>query len=301
MCLMVTFFYVNSSKYGTCILDNNGNPTQQLLDLLDVTKISHDGTLESIVAATQHTQNNGGWLRTHGKERWETKECFEEKRKILFPMFDQLGILQEITPLNTYYDYALLLGATIHSIRLRLKHLIDIWNQGIRFGTIIILSGQRNLDPGLEPLKVLINHNNGILPFKKNWQFNGKVPKTETDMIKLVFEQSELPEEWENISIIFIDTPKKQATTGEWQRPTTQDTVIELLKTNPKPGSILVISNQPYIGYQNAVLLRFIPDIFEIETIGKAASSKEKITTLLDTIARWLYVEYHRKYTPTTF
>ena len=58
------------------------------------------------------------------------------------------------------------------------------------------------------------------------------------------------------------------------------------------PGNILAISNQPYVGYQNAVLQNLLPNTFGIETVGKSASPNIKITTALDTLARWLQQGY---------
>ncbi len=84
------------------ILDSKGNPSLALLDLLDATNIQHDGTLAGIVKATQFKQNEGGWLRTPDKERWEMKEIFPEKRVQLMTIFDKLGMIQEIEPTHHY-------------------------------------------------------------------------------------------------------------------------------------------------------------------------------------------------------
>ncbi len=284
--------YINHTDY---ILDVQGNPSQALQTLLSATDITHDGSLASIVAATQHEQDKGGWLRAQGKERWEIDELFTQKRELLFSIFEHLGVFDQVAPLQNHYDYALLLGAMVYRIRTRLHHLIELWNKGIQFDTIVILCGQRTLDPRLESLDILLNAHNGVLPFKANWQFDGTIPKTETDMMKLVFEQSQLPDEWKNLSIIFIDTPQQLQEDGSWRRPNTQDTVEAWFATDPTPGSILAISNQPFIGYQDTILRRFISATFTIETVGQAASANIKIATLLDNMARWLYMEYQQR------
>lgn len=283
--------HINHTNF---IIDSEGNPSEALKAILKATNITHDDSLASIISATQRTQNDGGWLRATGKERWEIDELFIQKRESLFSIFKNLGVLDQVIPLQTHYDYALLLGATAYRVRTRLRHLIELWNNGVQFNTIVVLCGQRTLDPQLESLDVLLNANNGVLPFKSDWQFNGAIPKTETDMMQLVFEQSALPEEWKNLSIIFIDTPQQLQENGSWKRPSTQDTVEAWFAINPTPGSILAISNQPFVGYQDTALRRFIPATFTIETIGQAASASIKIATLLDNMARWLYIEYHR-------
>ncbi len=277
------------------ILDSKSNPSPQLLDLLTATDVKHDGTLTGIVRATQFSQNEGGWLRTLGKERWEVKEVFSEKREQLMAILDKLGVIQEIEPTDICYDYAVILGATVHRVRSRLQHLVELWKKGVRFGSIVVLTGQRLLDPGLESPKELLNKNNTMFPFKHGWQSTGDLPTAEAGMTKLVFEQSPLPAEWDNLSITFIDTPKQQTLDGKLRRPNTQESIMHWLKTNPKAGSILAISNQPYVHYQDSAFRCFLPDTFSLETVGKAVSSKERTSSLLDNMARWLYQENKKR------
>ncbi|HEB41658.1 MAG TPA: hypothetical protein ENI08_01390, partial [Candidatus Dependentiae bacterium] len=236
------------------ILDSKGSSSQELLDLLDATNIQHDGTLESIVKATQCRQDKGGWLRIPGKERWEVKEIFPEKRAQLMTVFDKLGTIKEIEPTHNYYNYALILGATVPRMRSRLQYLIELWEKGVRFDSINVLVGQRPLDPNLESPEILLDKNNTMIPFRKDWQLTGDLPTTEAEAAKLIFEQSPLPAEWDNLSVMFVDTPMQPTGTGKLRRPTTQDSIIYWLKTDPKPGSILAISNQPYAHYQDTVL-----------------------------------------------
>ncbi len=277
------------------IFNSKGNPSTELLDLLDATNIQHDGTLAGIVKATQYRQDKGGWLRIPGKERWEVKEIFPEKRAQLMTIFDKLGMTQEIEPTRNYYDYAFILGATVHRIRSRLKYLIDLWKKGVRFGGIAVLVGQRPLDSGLESPKILLDKNNTMLPFKHDWQLTGDLPTTETGAAKLVFDQSVLPTTWNDLAITFIDTPMQQTLSGKLRRPNTQDAVLNWLKTDPKLGSILAISNQPYVHYQDTVLRCCILETFSLETVGKATCLQERITALLDNMARWLYQENKRR------
>lgn len=279
-------------KYLNNLVYEDHTPKPALVEALTLTNITHDNTLKDIVAKIQFTQDRGGWLRPISKERWETDEIIADKRDLLLPIFDHLGILQEVTPSRNYYDYALLLGATVDPVRARLQYLATLWKSGIRFGSIIILTGQRTLNPKLESPERLLDKENGLLPFKEGWHFTSRIPTTETEMIQLVLEQSELPKEWDDLPIIIIDTPMQQTADDTWQRPNTHDTVKTWLHTNPTPGNILAISNQPYVGYQNAVLQNLIPNTFVIETVGKSASPNIKITTALDTLARWLQQMY---------
>src|SRR3989344_6686161 len=82
--------------------------TPALLQLLEVTGVSHDGTLSSIVEETQKH-----WLRPIGIERWEMTDLDKETREKVFVLADQLGFIQECRPTQKEYDYAILLGATV--------------------------------------------------------------------------------------------------------------------------------------------------------------------------------------------
>ena len=277
------------------VLDSKGNPSLALLDLLYATDIQHDGTLAGIIKATQRTQDKGGWLRTPGKERWEVKEIFPEKRAQLMIIFDKLSVIQEIRPTRIYYDCAIIFGDTVHSIRSSLKYLVELWKKGVRFGCIVVLVGQRPLDPGLESPKILLDKNNTMLPFKHDWQLTGDLPTTETGAAKLIFAQSRLPAEWDNLSIMFVDTPMQPTKTGKLRRPNTQDSILCWLETDPKPDSILAISNQPLVHYRDTVFRCSISKAFSLETVGKATCLQERMTVLLDNMARWLYQENKRR------
>ncbi len=130
------------------------------------------------------------------------------------------------------------------------------------------------------------------VPCKKNWTLS-HLPTTETAMIHMVFEQSIVPDAWHDIPIIFIDTPQKEER-GTWVRPNTIDTIYHWLSTQPSPGLVLAISEQPSIGYQDTLLRRFLPASFTIETIGPALSaSQNKPEILIGTIGWWLYHADH--------
>ena len=58
-------------------INNQNKPSPELLELLSLLNVAHDGTLESIVKETQKN-----WLRSPGKERWKVKK-FALKKKML--------------------------------------------------------------------------------------------------------------------------------------------------------------------------------------------------------------------------
>lgn len=274
---------VDHAKY---ILQND-QLTAPLKKLLEVTDIEHDGTLGSVVQATQKA-----WLRKPGTERWHMDNRWEGLYDEVMPLFDQLGVLNDVTPFQNEYDYTLVLGALVSRVRQRLAYALELWKQGARFGTLVFLVGARPLDPEKESAQELFDRTNQFLPIRTDWQAPGQLPQTEADMARMVFDQAKLPEGFkESVNIVFVDTPMQPTLDGNIRRPNTADTIIHWLASDVKPGSILAISNQPYVGYQHAALKLHIPQNFTIETVGPAASPKLHVGVLLDNIARWLYME----------
>lgn len=59
-------------------------------------------------------------------------------------------------------------------------------------------------------------------------------------------------------------------------------------------GNVLIISNQPYVAYQHSVVRSVLPESFRVESVGHAASAQEKVSTIVDSLARQIYLDYHR-------
>ena len=281
-CLQSKNYFVQS--YGP--LDQNYKPTPALLNLLNFLQVQHDGSLESIVKATQQA-----WLRPKDKERWEIAERYENKREELLNHFSLVGIVDNIKPTNKHYDYVILLGCTAPTFRKRIAHLVKLFNAGTSFDKIVLLGSQRSLDSNLESVEELLDAHNKWLSFKPDWQQPASMPTTEIEMMKMIIDQTKLPSELSIVPFIFVDTPMQIAGDGTIRRATTADTIAQWLSASPKPGSCILISSQPYVGYQDAVARTNLPLSFTVDTVGLEAGMKEKIVTYLDSLARWLYQE----------
>ena len=105
-------------------LESKAELSSTLLEILEITKIKHDGTLGSVVEATQKD-----WLRKAGTERWEMDNAREELKPALEPLFQKLGIIDEVAPKAKQYTYGLILGATITSMRERFAYALDLWKR----------------------------------------------------------------------------------------------------------------------------------------------------------------------------
>lgn len=261
------------AELASVLINSNNQPTQELKNLLALLDLPGDD-LKTIVDVTQRA-----WLRPAGKERWELDEIAPEKTEHLKAIFAKLGLVPEIKPTAQKYEYALLMGARLASTQKRVNYLLNLWQQGILFNSIVVLTGERPLDPAAEAIEMA----------------NGGKATTECSMSQAVFAHLKAPEAFKNIPVTFVSVPMITTPDGKVRRPTTGDTVKEWLKANPVPGNCLVLSNQPFVGYQDSVVKTLLPKSFTIESAGCGADNTHN-AEVLDTLARWLYQEKIRRY-----
>ena len=227
--------------------------------------IEHHDDLQNIVSVTQKK-----WVQL-GKERWEYQPFNEEQKPLLLPYFKNLGMVDATHAQQAEYDYALVHGGFYTSVQKRIAYLVTEFNRGVRFKQVVLLTGQRLFDPQTAEKD---------LPFQ-----------TEAEMMLSVWKNFSMPEEMKKIPYLLVDAPGKKRKDGSWARPNTADTLIEWMKTSPKPGSCLLISSQPFCGYQDSIARTMIPASFSIETIGPEASQGVLVAVYLDNLGRWLYQE----------
>lgn len=243
-------------------------PTEPLKNILQICGIEADSQPD-ILKATQKV-----WLRPAGLERWQMEDTFEEKRAQLIPHLKNLNMVNEIPPLATRYDYIFILGGLLKRAKARMDYAEELIKKGIR-GGIEILSSDRTLDPQEEPAEFF------KASLTKNW-----VPTTENNMMNWL-----LPN---NIcSYGHVTARNSIGLDGKEKRANTADTVkLWASIQQPRPGSTcLVISNQPLITYQEAVVRTHLPATIAIEAVGPAMDENERICEILDSLARRIYQE----------
>lgn len=246
--------------------------------------------LKAIVEVTQKTQPYG-WIRD-GQNRWKAKQYFNHRRDELVPLMKQLGVIDEVKPTQKQYDYALVSSCKVDVFRKRLAYLEDLWKKGIRFKSLVFLSGWRPLYAD-ETEEELMGKNQTILAQRDDWKKGAReLPTNEIEMIPWVFEQSQFFKTMEDIPATYISAP---ALAGN-PRATTLDKIRAWVSTNPKPGSCLFISDQPYIAYQQLDFQTLMDTRFSVETAGPAADDNTTIEIYLDTLARALeHEEWYRE------
>ncbi|HSX03340.1 MAG TPA: hypothetical protein VLG76_01280 [Rhabdochlamydiaceae bacterium] len=234
--------------------------SEPLLQLLDATHVQHDGTAESILQETQKK-----WLRPKGKERWQIPDVDEKTKEQILLLADQLGFVSEISPQAKEYEYAAVLGATYERMEKRLDYLIQLWNRGIRFKHVVFLTGQRPLDVSIEPIS--------------------EECKNESQAARQIWKTSLVPQEMRDLPVTFIEVPMKP----DGKRPTTKDTYEAWLARKPAAGRTLLVSNQPFCLYQEALAKSFLPKGFQVEVVGAAMEERQNGAVMLDAIAGWIF------------
>ncbi|MEG0036770.1 MAG: hypothetical protein RSB82_00625 [Victivallaceae bacterium] len=223
---------------------------------------------EDIIAATQRM-----WLRKPNQERWDVKELSEDQRLFVLDWAKKQGFFSSWKPLDKSYDKAFILGATTSRMSMRLKYLKQLWeNEGVRFNEVVWLTGDRPLDPRVDDLTECCNN--------------------ESQAACVIWKEAHLPKEMHKLPVVFVSAPMK--VNGDvLKRPNTEDTIIAWLERDPKPCKAIFVSNQPFCGYQFAVIDKNLPKEFLFDVVGhgtKTTSDPALAAVVLDSIARWIYL-----------
>lgn len=256
---LFTVFLV-SLGFASPIQDHkiDSNALSQLVSALGISKDA------DIITETQKH-----WLRKTGQERWELNELSPEQRLYVLDWAENQGLFAPWKPAYEHYDKALILGATTSRMQMRLDYLTELWAQGTRFDEIVWLTGERPLDKRVD----------GLTDRCQN----------ESEAAKILWEETDLPQEMRNLPLVFIAVPMKTEGTS-LKRPNTEDTIMAWLAKTPHPCRTLFVSDQPFCGYQFAVIKTCLPEAFQFDLVGQGVDSTSHPAAItLDSIARWLY------------
>jgi len=202
------------------------------------------------------------WMQKD-RERWEFDHRFEYMKPQLWPLFEQMGLLQEVKPKSTHYDYVLICGALVTSMEESVAYLAKLKREGLQFDQIIFLTSRRPLtDP-----EVALTH-----------------MATEKDAAEWLFGHSQ---DLNDSPAFFANAPMKEKD-GLLVRPDRANTIGNWLQSVPKPGKCLALCIQPYVEYQNVVISSYLPENFSLEMAGPAVKNDPSVALILDTIAREL-------------
>ena len=255
---------IYSLSFASPIQDRRIDPAA-LTELVSALNITQDA---DIIAETQKR-----WLRKAGQERWELAELPLEQKRYVLDWAEKQGLFASWKPALAVYDKALILGATTCRMQMRLDFLKELWLQGTRFNEIVWLTGDRPLDKRIDGLTDRCNN--------------------ESEASHILWEETDLPEEMRNLPVVYIAVPMKTED-GALKRPNTEDTIVAWLEAAPEPCTALFVSDQPFCGYQFAVVKACLPAAFQFDLVGQGVESTSHpaaAAITLDSIARWIYLD----------
>tara|TARA_B100000989_G_C19506642_1_gene456808 strand:+ start:299 stop:1141 length:843 start_codon:yes stop_codon:yes gene_type:complete len=239
------------------------------------------------------------FLRQANQQRWELKDTYAYKREELFPYFAELGMTETVYPSSTEYDVIFIHGTTVPVMRIYFNFLQEIWAQGVRAKSIVLLTGRRKLDPVRDSDALMFDEQVAGVPFRIDWERPEEPPAYESDAMIMIWDQMILDDTLHALTPTLIDAPQicdvKHKTC---KRPNTRSTVTTWLENNPKPGKYLAISGNPFINYQDATMRIELEEagLFDegatLETVGPARPSITSTGIYLDNLARWIYTVY---------
>lgn len=266
------------------LYNQSGAPSKPLLKILKAFDVSCEENWQCITEETQKL-----WIQQNDRFHMEppAKKYCPNKT---FTLFSDLNMTQTFSPVSTSYKYGVVLGSSVQLVCQSLQFLADQWKNGVRFQKIVFLTGNRPLDSDAESAEVIQNC------IKSS--FEDQLPENETQMMIFLYNHMDLPAGLKQVKLQVVNTPQNDA----GKRPNTRDTFVQWMRTNPDPGSTLIISNQPFIGRQDSIARHIIPPAFAIETVGKGFSIKDykehpfAQTLILDELARWIYEEMNGSY-----
>jgi hypothetical protein len=199
------------------------------------------------------------WIKCIAKENLSGTGSTKDKKdpSLILHFLDEIGLISEIVPKKTKYNHVILISENGENIVLKLKYLKKIWEQGVRFDKIFLLGCDANLDP-----------------FEEGY----RVGYTQMEYLKykLEVEKETWPADLKQVAIKPIYVQEK---TGECRdcSVTSIEKIHSWLRLKPNPGSVLLISKQPYVLYHHNTVKNALPGEFEFETVGPEAVKDEML------------------------
>lgn len=230
--------------------------------LLNYFSINSTQSLPQLVDFTQKA-----WLVSGRKQSQRNQTLLSPELKSIFT---DLGMVNAQYPKQQQYDYILLLGSDVPDMRDRLAFLNDLIKKGVCASKIVVLCSDRPL-----------------------YDYERKFTSARTEC-QMAYELISKMDQIKWPIVEYCHAYGKTDADGTHQRATTDDTVKAWLATKPKSGNCLVISQQPYIGRQHAVMQTYLKNSWTIETVGPQLATDFTLEDMLDTLARWLYQEYKK-------
>lgn len=240
-------------------------------------------------ASWLHDVTQSCMKRPEGQGRDDTperKDFITHRRELLAALTDA-GVVSDVKPRLASYDHVLLLGSRESMAETRLQSIKALWDEGIRFDKIHLLGSERPLDESNEPIAAAMSNHGG-----NQGDNQGGSLSTETEMLKVQYYamREDWPQELKQVPVYAVGSFDRDD-----RHANTKDTIETWLSMRPEPaqGNVLVISNQPYVAYQDAAVKSVLPPSFHVETVGASVDARDvNISLAMDAIARQIDVNF---------
>jgi hypothetical protein len=232
-------------------------------------------------ASWLHDLSQETMKRPEGQARTDTTERpeFTANRAELINALKAAGFISEAKPKLKHYDHVLLLGAKEPLAEGRMDTIRQLWEEGIRFDKIHLLGSDRPLDSTHEPIANVASDSGATL-------------STETEMLKAQYYS--MRDKWQP-DLKQVPTFAVNSYDREGHHANTKDTIETWFAAHPEPdhGNVLVISNQPFVAYQDAAVKSVLPAGFNVDTVGAPINEQDiNITLAMDAFARQVDVNF---------
>jgi hypothetical protein len=290
--LIIAFFIVIAVSHNAnalhSLFNNNEMASAELMRLLEVTGVKVEGkpNLNNVHKAIEKAR----WQSPLGTDRWEMelpRELHHKANEIIKVCHDDLGMGKAVIPNAANYSGALFLGAVFKRVVERVIFYKNLLSLGLIDPKlkIWILTGERPLSAAAgesdEALKQIIPEEQKVKT----------LPTNETEMLKFVFHYL-MPKDVELEYVLAWKDPNHK-------RATTYTSIEAFLRALPNSSTanhkFLVISNQPFIIYQQSVMELVLKKLgypnISVHAVGgqihtNITNKPQHAAVLLDTIAK---------------
>ena len=276
------------------LLTSEGQYKDDMRRLLSVLDINAAQALENVY---QDFAEKYG--RAPGQERWELSEnkVLQKKREEVVPLLKYLGFLDEKKPEQEQFDYVVVHGSSLESMRCRAAFLNGLVESGKIKNTdktiFCFITGERELRT-IE--KSQIGGDLWQEKMQTKWQ-KGKVYNgykndldsfaTQTDAAKLAVEQMIVDPKLRE-KFVFVSTPMLPVLDDKGQKVMEENGDVKMPAILTKKSGW--ISANPHIPYQNAVVVRELMDAgakgepLEMQTYGPATGVSPRLEVTMDAV-----------------
>jgi hypothetical protein len=266
-----------TTLFGKDVSSNLINSPSFITDVSNLLQITRGITIENPTLTTIVQATKENWKRNPNLERWQLQDIASDQKKAIIAFGDKYNFFKRNDPNRQHYDYVFLLGGAIPRMEKRINCLIELFAKGITCQTVFLLASTRPLDPKIDT----------------------GVPdscKTEAEACSYLWKRAKKSDTVPWKLLIHPEIPATKSKPA--RRASTEDTYALWLKQNYAPGSILIISSQPFCNAQRAAAELVIPKkIFPFEVVGPGVIDPNKLNgnTLLDTFNTWINFSWQKQ------